>query len=153
MTLRQAVLAALVAVFLPADVAWSQHAEALYEAGAYRLAADSFAARAEAAPGVATHWYNLGNALYRVGDHTSARVAWLRAARALPRNSEIRRALDLVEAPDATSEAATSVAIVTPGEVLAIAGVLWLAGWGLAALRRPLRHVIPVLLVAALFAL
>jgi tetratricopeptide (TPR) repeat protein len=132
---------------------WSQNAEALYQAGAYRLAADSFIARAEAAPGFPAHWYNAGNALYRAGDQTGARVAWLRAARALPRDGDIRRALDLVEAPDATSAAATDVAIVTPGEVLAIAAALWVLGWALAALRRPLRHVVPTLLLAVVVAL
>ena len=100
---------ALVFLATVSSAAWSQNAEALYQAGAFRLAADSFAARAEAAPGIPTNWYNLGNALYRAGDHTAARVAWVRAARALPRSPDIRRALDLVEAPDPTSAAATSV--------------------------------------------
>src|SRR5207302_849296 len=42
-------------------------AEALYEAGALRAAADSFAARAAAQPRVPAHWYNLGATLYRAG--------------------------------------------------------------------------------------
>src|SRR2546421_10663759 len=47
-------------------------AEALYDIGALRAAADSFAARAAARPGVAAHWYNLGATLYR--DRKSTRL-------------------------------------------------------------------------------
>ena len=59
----------------------AQSAEDLYDAGAFRVAADSFSARAAAGPDVPAHWYNLGNALYRLGDDAGARAAWVRAAR------------------------------------------------------------------------
>jgi len=130
----------------------AQDAATLYGAGAFRLAADSFAARARAEPDVPAHWYNLGNALYRAGDDVGARAAWIRAAREAPRNSDIRDALNMVTAPDAASATDTTVPFVTPGEVLAVAGVLWVLAWILAAFRRPLRHVIPMFLVAVIVA-
>jgi hypothetical protein len=128
----------------------AQSADALYEAGAYRIAADSFAARAAKQPGVPAHWYNLGNALYRVGDGAGARAAWVHAARLAPRNGTIRQALMLVPAPDANSANATRVTIVTPGEVLSGAILLWMVGWILVALGRPFRYTLPLLLVAAI---
>jgi hypothetical protein len=72
----------------------------------------------------------------------------VRAARLSPRNATIRQALAIVPAPDATSADATRVAIVTPGEVLAGAALLWMLGWILLAFRRPARYAVPVLLVA-----
>jgi len=130
----------------------AQDAAKLYGAGAFRLSADSFAARARAEPDVPAHWYNLGNALYRAGEDVGARAAWIRAARALPRNANVREALNMIPAPDATSATDTTVPFVTPGEVLAAAAVLWVLAWILAAFRRPLRHVGPILLVSAIVA-
>src|SRR3989449_5172084 len=51
-------------------VAQTLSAEALYDAGALRAAADSFAARAAGEPRVPAHWYNLGATL-RSEEHTS----------------------------------------------------------------------------------
>jgi hypothetical protein len=126
----------------------AQNAEALYHAGAFRLAADSFAARTRLAPDVPANWYNLGNAWYRAGDDVAARAAWIRAARALPRDPDIRQALNMVTAPDGTSAGDTVVAIFTPGEVIAAAIVFWILGWALLAFRRPHRIAIPVFLIA-----
>src|SRR5207245_1064678 len=55
-------------------------AEALFEAGALRAAADSFAARASRDPDDPAHWYNLGATLYRAGADGKATAAWVRAA-------------------------------------------------------------------------
>ena len=131
-----------------APPARAQGAEDLYQAGAFRPASDSFAARAAAAPGVPAHWYNLGNALYRAGDEAGARAAWLQAARLSPRDRMIQQALKLVPAPDANSAAASRVSIVTPGEGLLVGVVLWVLGWGLVTFRRG-RYAAP-LLVAGL---
>ncbi len=128
----------------------AQDAERLYEAGAYRAAGDSFAVRAAAEPSVAAHWYNLGNALYRQGDDTRARAAWVRAARLAPRNSGIHRALALVPAPDANTAEATRIAPVTPGEVLVLALVLWATGWVVVVRRGSRRVFVPILLAAVL---
>jgi oxygen tolerance protein BatD len=110
----------------------SPSAEALYEAGALRAAADSFAARATAAPRIAAHWYNLGATLYRAGADGKAIAAWTRAARLAPRNSAIRRARELLPLPDAGSETLLAVGPATPGEWWLIAAPLWWAAWLLA---------------------
>src|SRR6185503_10419086 len=104
------VLASVVALLLLAsfgvagDAPQSPGAEALYEAGALRAAADSFAARAAAEPHDPAHWYNLGATLYRAGADGKAAAAWTRAARLAPRDAAIRRARALLPPPDLTTE-------------------------------------------------
>jgi tetratricopeptide (TPR) repeat protein len=143
-----------VALLLAAPVlARAQNAspERLYDAGALRAAADSFAARAAREPDVAAHWYNLGNAWYRQGSDARAEVAWLRAARLEPRNELVERAMALAPPPDAFSERLLWVGPVTPDEALAFAAALWL----LAALLLPWRRWRPIVagaMVAALAA-
>jgi hypothetical protein len=137
---RPAVVGAVTAVLLAAVVApgaMAQSAEGLYEAGAVRLAADSFAVRAAAAPTVAAHWYNLGAALDRLGEPVRARAAWLRAARLAPRDPSIRRALAGGTAGSAPG--LTWVAPVTPVEAFALATVLWLVVWLVWAARARVR--------------
>lgn len=125
--------------------------ERLYQAGAYRAAADSFAARAAREPEVAAHWYNLGNARYRQGSDARAAAAWLRAARLAPRSPLVERAMSLVPPPDAFSERLLWVGPVTPDEALSLAVVLWLAGW-LILLARRWRPIAAGALVAAVVA-
>jgi len=108
----------------------------LYEAGAFRAAADSFAARAEREPQIAAHWYNLGNAWYRLGADARAEAAWLRAARLAPRDRLVERASELVPLPDAWSERLLWVAPITPDEALAAAAALWVLGSALLLFRR-----------------
>jgi len=123
--------------------------ERLYEAGALRAAADSFAARAAREPEVAAHWYNLGNAWYRQGSDAWAEVAWLRAARLAPRNGLVERAMALVPPPDPFSERLLWVGPVTPDEALSLAAALWLLG----SLLLPWRRVRPIAVGALLAAL
>src|SRR5207302_1177908 len=108
-------------------------AEALYEAGALRAAADSFAARAAAQPRVPAHWYNLGATLYRAGADGKASAAWAIAARLAPRDETVRRARELLPPPDAPSEPLFVVGFATPGEWALVAAVLWSAMWMVAA--------------------
>src|SRR3989442_16023306 len=83
---RLLVALGLLALVTPRAVAaQAPSAEALYEVGALRAAADSFAARAPAQPRVAAHWYNPGATLYRAGADGKAKAAWTRAARVAPR--------------------------------------------------------------------
>lgn len=110
-------------------------AEVLYEAGALRAAADSFAARAAAEPRVAAHWYNLGATLYRAGADGKATAAWTLAARLAPRDRLIRRARALLPPPDAASERLLAVGPLTPGEWALAAGALWIACWAAVAMR------------------
>lgn len=104
--------------------------EQLYEAGAYRAAADGFRRRAVLSPEVTTHWYNLGAAAYRGGDDALALAAWVRAARLSPRDHGIRRALLLVTPADAGAGRLLMVAPVTPAELWLLGLVVWLGGWG-----------------------
>jgi hypothetical protein len=120
-------------------------AEVLYDAGALRAAADSFAARAAAEPGDAAHWYNLGATLYRAGADGKATAAWTIAARLAPRDATIRRARLLIPAPDAASEPLLHVGRATPAEWAAIAAVAWLLVWVVALRRRPPRVVLLIL--------
>jgi len=122
----------------------AQSPEDLYRAGAFRVAGDSFAARALENPDVSAHWYNLGNALYRAGDYATARAAWIKAARLAPRTAVIREALRLVAAPDASSAGASDVTLLTPGEIEVIGIALWTLGWLLVGLRRSRRVSAPV---------
>src|SRR5213594_738084 len=96
-------------------VAQGPSAEALYEVGALRAAADSFAARAAARPAVAAHWYNLGATLYRAGADGKAAAAWTRAARLAPRAPLVRRARQFLP-PDAASDPLLATGVATPAE-------------------------------------
>src|SRR5205823_1193813 len=118
---------------VPAAAAQGPSAEALYEVGALRAAADSFAARAAAEPRVAAHWYNLGATLYRAGADGKASAAWAIAARLAPRDETVRRARELLPPPDAPSEPLFVVGFATPGEWALVAAVLWGAMWMVAA--------------------
>jgi len=107
-------------------------AEALYEAGALRAAADSFAARAAREPSVAAHWYNLGATLYRAGADGKATAALTLATRLAPRDAVIRRARRLLPAPDLASEQLLAVGWATPAEWALLAGASWGLLWLLA---------------------
>src|SRR5207247_1521990 len=128
-------LMALAGLAQPA-AAQTLSAEALYDAGALRAAADSFAARAAAEPRVPAHWYNLGATLYRAGADGKATAAWARAARLAPRDPLVRRARELLPAPDAASEALLTTGFATPGEWALGAGPRWVAMWIAVAGRR-----------------
>jgi BatD DUF11 like domain/Bacterial SH3 domain len=146
------VLAALGALVRPgAAAAQALNAEALYDAGALRAAADSFAARATAEPRVPAHWYNLGATLYRAGADGKATAAWAIAARLAPRDPLVQRARELLPAPDAPSEPLLAVGWATPAEWALAAAVLWVVLWAVAAgrpARRPVRVTVVALLTA-----
>ena len=103
--------------------------EQLYEAGAYRAAAEGFRRRALDAPGVPNHWFNLGDAAYRAGDDATSLVGWVRAARLSPRDAGIRRALQLVAPADPGAANSLWVAPLTPSELWLLGLIAWLAGW------------------------
>ncbi len=110
-------------------------AEDLFERGAFRAAADSFAARVAAHPESARDWYNLGSAYYRLRDDTRAKASWIRAARLAPRYTAISQALRLLPPPDRATARLLRVAPLTPAEMLLIALVSWGVGWSLLTLR------------------
>jgi hypothetical protein len=120
-------------------------AEALFEAGALRVAADSFAARAAREPRDPAHWYNLGATLYRAGADGKATVAWTRAARLAPRDPAIRRALQLLPPPDPGTEQMLRVGWATPAEWGFIAATGWVILWLTVAVGGRRRPVIALL--------
>ena len=126
-------------------------AEALYQAGALRAAADSFAARAAADTLNPAHWYDLGATLYRSGADGKAVAAWVVALRLAPRNSVIRSARALLPPADAVTENLLAVGPVTPGEFALLAAACWIACWGvlLVTRRRAVAAVLGVLAIAA----
>ncbi len=124
-------------------------AEALYQAGALRAAADSFAARAAAHPEVAAHWYNLGATLYRAGADGKATAAWIRAVRLDPRDPLIRRTRDLLASPDAPSDVLLAPGLATPGEWALVAALCWTAAWLALATRRRRTVVLGLALLTA----
>jgi hypothetical protein len=129
------VLVALTGLARPA-AGQAPSAEALYDAGALRAAADSFVARAAERPRVPAHWYNLGATLYRAGADGKATAAWVRALRLAPRDPLVRRARELLPAPDAASEALLTTGVATPGEWALAAGLCWVAIWAAVGARR-----------------
>jgi tetratricopeptide (TPR) repeat protein len=141
-------LMALVGLARPAG-AQTMSAEALYDAGALRAAADSFAARAADSPRVSAHWYNLGATLYRAGADGKAAAAWTKAARLAPRDPLVRRARELLPPPDAASDALLTTGVATPGEWALAAGLLWVAVWMAVAARRRRTVVLGLALVTA----
>ena len=144
-------MALLLALAMPPSLeAQAPGAEALYEAGALRAAADSFAARAEREPQLPSHWYNLGATLYRAGSDGKAIAAWTRAARLAPRDPMIRRARRLLPPPDAASDTLLEVSPATPGEWALLAAACWVAFWLL--VRRPGRTGLAVLFAVILLA-
>ncbi|HUL03101.1 MAG TPA: BatD family protein [Gemmatimonadales bacterium] len=154
---RRRILAGLMCVAIAASrpgAAQTPTAEALYDAGALRAAADSFAARAAAEPELAAHWYNLGATLYRAGADGKAVAAWTTAARLAPRNETIARARELIPPPDAASDPLLAVGVATPVEWALVAAVSWIALWvaiALGARRIAVGTTLAVTLVAAGF--
>ncbi len=112
-----------------AAAAQSPSAESLYESGSLAAARSAFAARAEAQPQVAAHWYNLGAVDYRLGAAVQASAEWHRALRLAPRNASIRQALQLTPPPDPVSAGRLWTAPFTTSELALAALALWVAAW------------------------
>lgn len=104
--------------------------EQLYEAGAYRAAAEGFRLKADLEPEVPTRWLNLGDAAYRAGLDAAALAAWTRAARLAPRDPGIQRALLLLPPADVAAARWLWVSPFTPEELWFAGMIVWLVGWG-----------------------
>ncbi|MCH8143212.1 MAG: BatD family protein [Gemmatimonadetes bacterium] len=120
---------ALGMIWAGAASAQSTTAEQLYEAGAFRAAADSFLIRASQQPADPSQWFNAGAALFGAGEETAARVAWVKAARVAPRNPRVGAALQLVPPVDSHARANTWIAPVTVMELALVGTILWVVGW------------------------
>jgi hypothetical protein len=124
-----ALVGVLGVVWAGAASAQSTTAEQLYEAGAFRAAADSFLIRASQQPADPSQWFNAGAALFGAGEETAARVAWVKAARVAPRNSTVRAALQLVPPVNSQARTNTWIAPVTVMELALVGTILWVVGW------------------------
>ena len=141
------------ALFLGIGIAGAQaqtpSAEALFQAGALRVAADSFAARAARDSREAAHWYNLGATLYRAGADGKATAAWTLAARLAPRDAAIRRALRLLPPQDPLTEQLLTVGWATPAEWAIVGAAVWLVLWVAVALGARRRVVLGLMAAVA----
>jgi hypothetical protein len=136
-------------VSAPSLVAQTPAPEQLYDSGSLRAAADAFRGRVAAEPAVAAHWYNLGAAYFRMGLKGQAAAAWLEARRLAPRQSSVRRALELTPSPDLTSARWTWSPPFTPEELLLVGTAIWVVAWLGWAIRPRARERWTVLLVFA----
>lgn len=102
-----------------------------YAGGDFLRAERHFADAAQAAPGSAAAWANLGTSAFLAHDTASAVLGWQRALRLEPMNGELRALLDRIRAPQ---ESGYAVVPPVPGAVAVVAALLiWLTGWGLTA--------------------
>lgn len=138
----------LVCLFSGAGQSAAQSAERLYETGAIKSAADSFAVRAREEPWAANHWHDLGITLQRLGAPAEARAALVRAARLRPRDATINQALSVVSTPDRVSRRLTWVSILAPAEAIFLAALVWITGWSLALFRMRRRWTVAAVFVA-----
>jgi hypothetical protein len=143
------ITALLLGIGIAGAQAQTPSAEALFEAGALRAAADSFAARASRDPREAAHWYNLGATLYRAGADGKATAAWTLAARLAPRDAAIRRARRLLPPQDPVTEELLTVGWATPAEWAIVGAAAWLVLWVAVALGARRRVVLGLLAIIA----
>ena len=131
-------------IWAGAASAQSTTAEQLYEAGAFRAAADSFLIRASQQPADPSQWFNAGAALFGAGEETAARVAWVKAARVAPRNGTVRAALQLVPPVNSHARTNTWIAPVTVMELALVGTILWVVGWLTYTFSARARRALPV---------
>ena len=174
-----ALVATLVALEVVASNAFAQESLATslmaranerYERGEYAEAAQQYDALIDRGYGDVALYLNLGNAYLESGDLGRAILHYLRARELSPRDPDIRDNLELARSMTLDSIVGERGSLVegvsyfgrqwiTPGELGAAALMLWAASglaivallvWRVFPLRRVLRFVTPVLVVAAL---
>jgi hypothetical protein len=145
--------ATLLVLVLGATVAWAAAGDdprasfaqgaAAYAGGDYMRAARHFEDAARLAPRAANAWANFGTASYLAHDTAHAALGWQRALRLAPLDAETRTRLTRIRAPQESGLAQVPAVPARLPSALAI--VLWLAGWGVAARqawrRRPMWRV------------
>lgn len=103
---------------------------ALYHAGDFAAARDSFAAAARIAPRSADAWANSGTAAWAAGDTAAAAIGWQRAVRLQPAARDVRVRLHLLPGDQLTGAASVPAIPVAFAQWGALLG--WAAAWGLA---------------------
>jgi hypothetical protein len=102
-----------------------------YAGGDYVRAARHFADAAREAPRAVAAWENLGTASVMAQDTATAVLGWQRALRLDPTNMELRSRLGALHVPQ---EGRYASVFPVPGFVaVAVAVLLWVTGWSLAA--------------------
>ena len=113
----------------------------------YRLAQEAFREVIRREPRAADAWANFGTASWAANDTARAVAGWQRALRLEPLASDVRDRIDLAHGLPLTS--AGFVPPVPVNVVAALALLLWLGGWGMAAyLGRTGRRLSPPLTAA-----
>jgi hypothetical protein len=143
-----AAIVVAVAVLGVPTILSAQSAEALYDAGAVRTAADSFLVRATEEPSVAAHWYNLAVAAAAAGERGTGAAALLEAARRAPRDADVRRQVNRWALTE--RGAGAWISPVTPTELAVAATLLWVLGWSWFGTRRRRRWAVIMLVLAAM---
>jgi hypothetical protein len=114
-----------------------------YAGGDYVRAARHFEDAARLAPRAANAWANLGTASFLAHDTARAALGWQRALRLAPLDAETRTRLMRIRAPQESGLA--RVPAVPARLPSALALLLWVGGWGVAARqawrRRPMWRV------------
>lgn len=128
------ILWTLAAALAWAEPATPQAAQALYDAGQYRQAAEAFAELSRRSPADAVSHYNLGNALFKAGKTGRAIAAYQRAFDLAPRDADIRHNLDfaLKRAGDELVPADVPPLLFRLFHLFSereLAGLHWLFGW------------------------
>lgn len=114
-------------------------AVAAYERAEYDVAGTGFRTHLAIRPQDAAAWYDLGNAEYRRGARGAAVHAWARALQLEPRATDARHNLRVAGASQAIDPAIGPLPL-TVNELIGWAGILWLTGGTLLALRLLLRE-------------
>lgn len=104
---------------------------AAYTGGDAVLAAHRFADAARLAPRSPDAWANFGTASWAANDTAGAVTGWQRALRLDPLAGDVRERLSMVRAPQDAGVAKVPALPARPLAALAL--LLWLAGWTLAA--------------------
>ncbi|HEU5208757.1 MAG TPA: BatD family protein [Longimicrobiales bacterium] len=107
---------------------------AAFERGEYDAARAAFVEHLALYPQDASAWYDLGNTDYQRGARGAAVHAWGRALRLEPRADDTRRNLRVAGATDVLDAAVRPLPF-TASELIGWAGMLWLIGGSLLALR------------------
>ena len=134
---RTAAAPALLAVLLLQPAATARgfdDAVLAYERGDWDTARAGFVAHLQAHPHDVAAWYDLGNTDFRRGVPGLAVHAWSHALRLDPRADDIQRNLRAADARDALLAARRPIPV-TAHELRALAGIAWLLGGVLLAVR------------------
>jgi tetratricopeptide (TPR) repeat protein len=121
------------AIAASADMQVFDRGVSAYNRQQYRVAAEAFHEVAGHEPRAADAWANYGTASWAAGDTARAVAGWQRALRLEPLAGDVRDRIDLAHGLPMTS--AGFVPPIPLSGFAAMALLLWIGGWGVAAMR------------------